>query len=310
LKSASKRKSGPPKKFSAFKNLQSKQVDIEETGISNQYWSQIEWNGDIGFFYQHIGTDGKVSGRYHALDSDSSNDPIVYPPLTDPTMGLGFSLLDVSKEKKKWLLVTIASFSTNAIYYKEVPSSGLPDPNTPWKPFPGVPEYTPNVYSYLYHQDESKSWFVKTTNQAPHGKIDRIDIDEANSSSVRSIVGEDTSSVLSEVALVGDFIVTTYDVDARSDLRVFNLEGDKVDIPFETPGASSLTLAGFDKDSGKIIVGYQSFASPFDQKIVDLKEKNSSKQFSEQKIEGFNLKNFQTEQVFYTSEDGTRIPWL
>jgi len=107
------------------------------------------------------------------------------------------------------------------------------------------------------------------------------------------------------VSVVNDQFVCSYLKDARSQIKIFNLDGTFV-REVELPGIGS--AGGFDgkRTDTETFYSFTSYTTPGTIYRYDLATGNSSV-FRAPKVR-FNPADYETRQVFYTSKDGTRVP--
>ena len=110
---------------------------------------------------------------------------------------------------------------------------------------------------------------------------------------------------LNSVAVVGDRFVANYLKDAHSVVRLFELTGAPAG-EIALPGLG--TASGFTgkRDHTETFYNYVSYTEPPTIFRYDLKT-NESKVLFRPKVD-FKSDDFMTEQVFYNSKDGTRVP--
>lgn len=144
-------------------------------------------------------------------------------------------------------------------------------------------------------------WF-KTDLAAPKGRIVSIDITKPEN--ITTIVPE-AADKLEDAELVGERFVASYLKDAHSAVRLFELSG-KAAGEIKLPGLG--TASGFKgkrKDT-ETFYSYVSFTEPATIYRYDFKGGQSTVLFRP-KVD-FKSDEFTTEQVFYQSKDGTKIP--
>jgi len=121
---------------------------------------------------------------------------------------------------------------------------------------------------------------------------------------LRQIVPQSTSTIES-ASLVGDVLLVSYLVDAKSEVRRFALDGKAMGtVPL--PGLGS--AAGFDGEPGdpETFFSFASFNLPTAIYRYD-SASNAVTPFATPKV-GFKPEDYTVEQRFYKSKDGTRVP--
>src|SRR5947207_1572319 len=156
------------------------------------------------------------------------------------------------------------------------------------------------AYAFIEH-DGPLFWFQTDLN-APKGRIIGIDVDHPTE--IKEIVPE-SGDKLEAVDLVGDRFVANYLKDAHSVVRLFELSG-KPAGEISLPGLG--TTSGFTgkRKENEIFYSYVSFTEPLTIYRYDFTTKQSSALFRP-KVD-FKSDDYETEQVFYQSKDGTRVP--
>ncbi|WP_293882730.1 prolyl oligopeptidase family serine peptidase [Sphingomonas sp.] len=148
----------------------------------------------------------------------------------------------------------------------------------------------------------SRFWFVTDTD-APKGRLVSIDVD-GSKVRVEPIVAE-TDDTMVGASLVGQRLIVAYLGDAKSEAALFELDGRPAGV-VRLPDIG--TAAGFGGKSGnsESFYSFSSFAIAPTIYRYDAAT-NTSTVFFQPKLE-FAPGDYTTEQVFYASKDGTKIP--
>lgn len=262
-------------------------------------FSGISWFKD-GFFYSCY--DSPKSGSaltninqyhkvyYHKINSSQDKDVLYFSNSNFPQRNYS---AQVTSDEKYLIISETESTYGNSIYIKNLNRSD------DYVQLTTSFEYEYNVLDHI-----DNYLLVHTNYKAPKYKLIKIPINTLDVGNWRDIIPE-KKDVLRNCSLAGGKIVANYIVDAKSKAEVYNLEGEKVnEIGFPTLGTFS-GMSGEIKDS----IAFYSFTS-FTVPSVVYKynvETNKSVEFFRPSI-NFNFDNYETEQVFYTSNDGTKIP--
>ena len=121
----------------------------------------------------------------------------------------------------------------------------------------------------------------------------------------RELIPE-SDRVLKYVSLSGKDMYVAYQKDASDHVAVYSLDG-KEQSDIKLPGVGSLALSASRTHPEDVYYSLSSFASPATIYAYDNKTGESTQVFRPQ-LEGVNLDEYVTEQVFYPSADGTKIP--
>jgi prolyl oligopeptidase len=104
-------------------------------------------------------------------------------------------------------------------------------------------------------------------------------------------------------------LVLVYLQDVKHVIKLFDLSTGKPLAPFDLPipvGSIVKSITGRKKDS-EMFYSFSSWLSPGVIYRFDF-TKMTHTLFRETQVKGYDSSKFQTEQVFYSSEDGTKIP--
>jgi prolyl oligopeptidase len=155
------------------------------------------------------------------------------------------------------------------------------------------------LYSFVGKRD--KELFFFTDKDAPNGQIIRISLDSKG----EEVVIPETEESMSSIRIISNHFVVSYIRHASYRLKIFTLTGDFVkEIPL--PELGTITEFNGKEDGNELYFSFTSYLSPptiycyrFLSGIVQEVFSPSLEVESSQ---------YQTEQVFYPSKDGTMIP--
>lgn len=227
---------------------------------------------------------------YHQIETDQSQDVLVYKRPDEPTWGFGLSV----SEDGRYLVITIWKGTDNK--YRIVVKD-LTEPH-------GMPvdviENFDHEYSFIGN-DETTFYFL-TDLEAPRKRIVAIDI------SVPSVIREvipQTDETLIHADLVGNQFILTHLKDAKTQVTLYTVAGKYVrEVSF--PGIGAATGFGGKRTDTETFYSFSSFATPPSIFRYDLLTGESTL-LRQAKVK-FNPDDFTVEQVFYTSKDGTKVP--
>ena len=150
--------------------------------------------------------------------------------------------------------------------------------------------------------NDGQTLFVITSQDAPRRRIVTFDFAQTEPVPVDRL-GED-KAVLQHAWLVGGRLVTSYLVDASTQLRRHALDG-TLEGPIQLPGIGSAGIRGTFADD-EAFIAYTSFNAPLTIYRYDVATKKQTV-WAQPEL-GFELGEIAVEQHFYASKDGTRIP--
>jgi prolyl oligopeptidase len=146
-------------------------------------------------------------------------------------------------------------------------------------------------------------WFFTDLN-APRGRVIAVDVTRPERSAWREVIPE-SADALKAVNVVNESFVCSYLKDARSQVKVFGLDG-RFQREIELPGLGSASGFGGKRQDTETFYSFTSFTTPGTVFRHDLKAGRSTL-FRQPKVD-FAPADYETKQVFYASKDGTRVP--
>jgi prolyl oligopeptidase len=268
-------------------------------------FSRVAWTTDNkGFYYsrydepppdkQYTGTNYYHKLYYHKLGEPQEKDTLVYK--RDDEKEWGFDG-DVT-EDGRYLIISIwrSTEPKSQVFYKDLQATDGP-----------IVELLAGFdaeYSFLGN-DGPLFWFM-TDQNAPQRRIIAIDTRRPGREHWQELVAE-SKETLEHASVVGDHFVTRYLKDATSAVRVFDLAGQHVrDVALPNLG----TADGFGgrRDDSETFYSFTNYTTPGSVYRYDLATGHSTL-FREPKV-AFDRQQYESQQVFYTSKDGTRVPMM
>ncbi|MEO6760422.1 MAG: prolyl oligopeptidase family serine peptidase, partial [Saprospiraceae bacterium] len=146
---------------------------------------------------------------------------------------------------------------------------------------------------------------VLTNKNAPNQRLLLVQADHPEESSWETIIPEDSSDVLQSAVLAGGKIICSYLHDASSALRVYDLQG-KLLKEVALPEIGTVGGVSGKQKEPMAFFSFTSFLRPTTIYSLDMTSLETQV-FKAPKID-FNPEAYTTEQVWYNSKDGTRVP--
>lgn len=280
-------------------------MDVETRQLLSDHiqWSkssEISWQGN-GFYYSAY--DAPVAGKefsnknefekvyYHSIGENQSQDKLIYEDKEHALRECYASLTD----DEKYLFISITETTTgNGLLMKDLTNPGAA--------FSELAPGFENDYSVI--DNVNGKLYILTNWKAPKNRLMEVDITNTARENWKEIIPE-TENVLEHVAIVGGKIIAQYMKDATNHLYGFDLSGKKL-YEVQLPTLGSVTNLNGDKNDTEAFYVFTSYTFP--PTIYTLNaDKNTSTIFHKTEI-SFNLNDYQSEQVFYTSKDGTKVP--
>ncbi len=266
-------------------------------------FTDTTWTKDgKGFFYsrydepkegaefQSLNLNQKVF--YHRVGTSQADDVLVYRRPDNPDWGFQ---TEVTKDGR-YLIITIWKGTDDKyrIVYKD-----LTEPYA--MPVELITDFD-NEYSFI--GNDGPVLFFKTDLDAPKRRIIAIDTRTPDRAARKEIVAE-ADDVLTGVGLVGNQLIAEYLKDARSQVKLFAMDG-RFLCDLELPGIGSAGGFGGKRTDTETFYSFSSFAVPPSIYRYDLITRKST--LLRRADVDFVPEDFVTDQVFYASKDGTRVP--
>ncbi len=267
--------------------------------------SDIAWQGH-GFYYSrypepaagHELAEVNENHRvfYHEVGSPQSADRLVYE---DPASPQRFHTVETT-EDERFAILTISDRGKgkdgNALYVRDLGSAD--------------PAFRPLIAaigddSYSVVDNVGDKLLVSTNRGAPRGRVVLIDPAAAEEKNWLEVLPE-RAEPLESATTAGGKLFATYLADVTTRAYVYDLRG-KLENEIVLPGLGS--AAGFSgpHDADLVFYTFNSMNVPPTVYRYDLKSRASSV-FRAPHVPGYDPSGFETERVFYSSKDGTRIP--
>lgn len=284
-------------------------VDTGADFADEIHWSKAgggSWRKDgSGFYYTSYdaprsGDVLKAANQYeklffHKFGTPQSQDALVYTRTDDPDWFVGGTVTDDGR-----YLVIQANHGDevqNTLLVQDLLAAGAPAPIRPIIPKPtAVFTFIGNIGSTLY---------VQTDDGAPRYRIVAIELAKPEPAHWRTVVPEGPDT-LDSVTLVGGQLVAQYLHDAHSAVRRYTPEG-KLVGEVHLPGLGHASGFQGRPEDHETYYSYSSFTAPPGVYRLDLGSGDSSL-WKAPKLAGFDPNSYETQQVFYSSKDGTRVP--
>lgn len=262
-------------------------------------FTDAAWQGD-GFYYSAY--DAPSKGKefsnvnehhkiyYHKLGEPQQNDRLVYENKAYPKR---FYTAQVSEDERVLFIYESGEGRGNALFMQDLTQ----------KSAPVVPLASDFDYQYTPIEVIGNRIYFFTNYQAPKNKIMAAELQSPELVNWKEVVPE-KEQVLSDVRVIGGKLFLTYDKDASNHAYVYDLQGKELQ-EIELPSLGSVSFNG-DKDDEECFFSFTSFTIPGATYKYDV-QKNSYELFRAPKVK-FHSDDFVTEQVFFPSKDGAKIP--
>ncbi len=262
-------------------------------------FSGLAWKGTEGFYYSSY---DKPKGSelssmtqahklyYHKLGTAQADDQLIFGGENQQRRYVGAWLT----EDERYLVISAAeSTSGNELYFMDL---SLDKPTL----ITVVDNFDTNSYIL---DNEGSELLIHTDFNAPNNRLIKVNAANPTPENWVDLISE-TENVLS-TSTGGGKIFAQYLVDAKTQVVQFLIDGTK-EREVKLPGIGS--AYGFDalKEDSSLYYTFTSFTTPsaiYKYNIVN----GTSALYLKPKV-AFNPEDYMTEQVFFESKDGTKIP--
>ncbi len=229
---------------------------------------------------------------FHALGTAQIDDLLVYerPDHKDWTLGAEVT------EDGRYLLIsaTKGTESRNRVFVRDLQSND--------SAVRGL--FTAGEAQYQFVGNVGTTMYFQTTSDAPLGQLVTVDVDAPQH---HRVVLPPSADTLESVQLVGGRLIATYLHDAHSVVQVYDLNG-KLAYEVGLPGLGTASGFAGRKHDTTVYFAFTSYVAPAAIYALDLESATTTPVFAPRV--NFDPAAFTSEQVFYTSKDGTRVPMI
>ena len=234
---------------------------------------------------------------YHRIGTPQSQDVLAFAQPDRPERGVGARVTDDGRYAI--LGIWQGSATKNGLYVMDLADSARPRVDAP---VVRLLDGFDAQYNFL--GNDGPVLYVQTDLEAPRGRIVAIDLRRPDRSAWREIVPEG-KDVLTSAGIIANTLVLQYLHDARSVLQLVRLDGTPLrDIPL--PAVGTVGSISGERTDREMFYSFTSFLFPTTIYRYDFATATSTV-FREPKID-FDTGPYVTEQVFFQSRDGTRVP--
>ena len=227
---------------------------------------------------------------FHRLGTPQMQDELVYERPDHPNWFFGTETTDDGR----YLVLFAAEGTSPKVRVWVRTLAGTPSPDTAVFPDGDA--------SYQYLGNDGPQFYFLTDRDAPLGRIIAVDIERPGAP--REIVAQHPEK-LEDAALFGDRFFLTYLRDVRAEVRIVDMHANAAG-EVALPGFG--TTSGFSgrRDAHETFYTYGDLTTPTTVFRHDVQTGESTALFRPQVA--FEPSDYTTEQIFYASKDGTRVP--
>lgn len=228
---------------------------------------------------------------FHTLGTAQADDRLVY----ERTDHKDWNFSTAVSEDGRWLLIDSSAGTDpkNGVYVLDLHAPEAPP----------VELLQPGVALYAFVGNDADTFYFRTTLDAPRMRVIAVSLDDR---APREVVAQ-TDDTLEDTVMFGDRFIALYLHDARSLVLVYDLEGTLVrELPL--PGLGSVGGFTGKRSDPQTFFSYTSYTQPTTIYSYVLDSGETAPVFAP--TVAFDPAHYSSEQVFYTSKDGTRVPLM
>jgi prolyl oligopeptidase len=234
---------------------------------------------------------GRPDVFFHKLSEAQTADRMVYQVTDHPTR---VPSAQVTEDGRYLVIGLFDGYEANGIVVQD-----LRKPNSKVRPM-----FTAWDALYTFIGSNGDELYFQTTNGAPRGRVIAVPADKPEPSAWRTVVPQ-ADIAISNSNFIGGRVVVEYTQDARSVVKLFETSGAEVGA-VKLPGLGTATSFQGRGDDPEAFFSYSDYLSPTRILRLDVAT-NTVSEFRKPSVPA-DFSPYVTEQVFFNSKDGTRVP--
>jgi len=280
--------------------IESKTGTILPDTIERTRAASIAWLHDnSGFYYTRYPKKGEVpAGQemynrhvyFHLLGSPVETDDAIFGEGRAPEDWPGVSV----SNDGRWLLINVSEgWTKSELFLMDLKAEKAPIRLTTGKNF----LYSADIYDGKV--------YITTNEDAPRYRVFVTDAGNFDREAWKEIIPQ-SEAVLQGAAVFGGKLVAQYEHDASSQLKLFDLDGKKLnDVALPAIGTVYSTGGKWNRD--EVFYGFQSFTFAPSIYRYDLKD-GSTSLWTKVDAPSIDASAYDVQQEWFNSKDGTRVP--
>ncbi|MEZ8697944.1 prolyl oligopeptidase family protein [Vibrio lentus] len=272
------------------------QLEVE---ITDAKFTGISWLGNRGFYYSSYDKpDGsQLSARteqhklyFHELGTEQASDKVIFGE--NNTEQHRYVSGYTTEDDRYLIILGRESTSGNRLFYIDL--------NSPEQKLNTLIDH---VDSDTYLIDNKDETFILYTNlDAPNGKVVSFDTRDGK---WLEIIPEKPQPL--DISTGGGYLFAHYMVDVVSKIEQLDYQG-KLVREIHLPGLGTASGLGGKKEQTQLYYTFTNYVTP--PTIFSFDVESGSSEIYQRSESPFESDQFESKQVFYTSEDGTKVPML
>ncbi len=234
---------------------------------------------------------GRPDVYFHKLDEAQTADKLVYQVTDHPSR---VPAAQVTEDGRYLIINLFDGYETNSVLVQDLRKPGA-------KPQPLFVAWDA-LYNFMGSKGDEL--YFQTTHAAPLGRIIAVNPNKPQVTAWRSVVPQ-AAYAISTTNYIGGRILVEYTRDARSVVKLFEVSGAEAG-EVKLPGLGTATSFQGEGDDPEAFFSYSGYQAPTSILRLDVAT-NTVNEFRKPTVPA-DFAPFVTEQVFYNSKDGTRVP--
>ena len=274
--------------------LEPQLVDVKFSGIS--------WRGNEGFYYSSYDKPegSELSAKtdqhkvyFHKLGTPQDTDVLVFGGTeAEKHRYVG---AEVSEDKRFLFISAAVSTSGNKLFMRDLTKA-----DSEWVTILDDTNSDTDVLEV-----KGDTLYLITNLDAPNKRVVKVNVSDPRPQNWQDVIPQ-TDNVLN-VATGADYIFANYRVDAVSQVKQYDFEGNLI-REITLPGKGSASGFSGKKEQDTLYFGFTSYTTPYT--IYSLNPKTGESAVYNQPAIDFDPSQYVSTQVFYTSKDGTKVPMI
>jgi prolyl oligopeptidase len=280
--------------------IRTKDKSMVEDTLRDLKFTGIAWKGNDGFYYSSYdkpkGSELTAKTQhhklfYHVLGTSQKSDRLIFGGEQIPRRYIGAAVT----EDERFLVVSAANSTTgNELYVQD-----LHHANGKLVTLVDNLDKNHNVID-----NDGDRLIIQTNLNAPNGRIVAVSFAKPGTENWKNLVPENETAIQG-VSTAGKKMFVNYLKDASTQVKQFDYSG-TLEKTVDLPGIGSASGFSGKLNDKEVYYSYASFTYPTTIFKYDLKS-GKSELYQKPKVD-FNPDDYTTQQVFYPSKDGTKIP--
>ena len=274
---------------------------IEDTLVDIKF-SPISWYKNEGFYYSSYDKPkgSELSAKtdqhkvyYHKLGTSQNEDELIFG--------------GTAAEKHRYIYGTVTEDNRYLVIAPRISTSGnklyIKDLSQPNSKLITILDHTDTDTSII--QNEGSTLFLQTNLNAPNKRIVKVDASNPTPENWVDVIPE-TKNVLN-ISTGSGYLFAEYMVDAISQIKQYDLNG-KLVRDIELPGLGTANGFSGKKEDNVLYYSFTNYNTP--SSIYSFNPNSGKTELYWKPSIDFNSNDYESNQVFYKSKDGTKIPMM